>query len=484
MIKALSEIRKNILNWYPFEENSDILEIAGDWEKLDCNEKFDYIILLGVEKEKIGLKEVLLKLSRNLKEDGTILFSVENKLGLNILNGTDNIKLSKNPYTNQYTKREIEEEIFQAELGWTPHFRFYYPLPNYELPNIIFSDDYLPTEELIERDLTLYNTEKIISFDERDIYKLIIREDKKLFPTFANSFLVALSNHPISNQIKMITFGNNRKPEFRLNTLIYDKEVCKECVSDKSKKHYEDIKRNINLLNTANINILDSVRDDKIYSRKVNGDSFDTFLIKILKKDGLKELLKYIELFEKELKLKLKKSNPHCVTVFQKYKIDCLDIEDLYFVEDGFYDLIFQNTFYINGIFYFYDQEWYESNVPIEFIIFRAVIYNLNKLKEISIEQLWEELGIKRFIKAFYDLDKLLQSKISDKIIFHKIHKENRITIKDVYDEQIYLRYKQAQKINDLEEELTDLNNKLTDIKNSNSWKITKPLRDIKNILR
>ena len=68
------------------------------------------------------------------------------------------------------------------------NYKFYYLLPNENYPNIIFTDEHLPSQEGILRDLTLYNKDILVKEDEREIYRRILNEDINLFKIFANSF--------------------------------------------------------------------------------------------------------------------------------------------------------------------------------------------------------------------------------------------------------------------------------------------------------
>ena len=121
VILALSEIRKNIISWYPFENECSILEIGANfgeitWELCkhakkvialeqntkkkeaiekrnekfsnleivdsldDINEEFDYITLIGLEKSNLKLHELLGDLRKYLKANGKILLATNNKL--------------------------------------------------------------------------------------------------------------------------------------------------------------------------------------------------------------------------------------------------------------------------------------------------------------------------------------------------------------------------------------------------------------------
>lgn len=547
----LSNLRENILNWYPFKENSRILEIegnlgeitgvlcqnasrivsieyslqkartiatrykekenleviAGDIKDIILEEKFDYVVIIGIDEKRYKIEEILKYAKEHLNKKGTILISLNNKLGLDQLNGIKDITENQNNEDKCKTKKEIEKILNKLELN---NYKFYYPLPNYKTPNIIFTDKHLPSNESILRDLTLYTENRILSFEEREIYRKILKENEKLFPELANSFLIEISDN-IENEIEYISFGNSRKEEYRLKTVLLDKIAYKQNVNEKSKEHLEKIKRNIEILKNSNINVLDSFENDKIISNLVkNEKSLDKNLVMIFKEKGQEEGLNEIVKFKNELENKLEKSEENCTNVFQKYNIE-IDEETkskLNFIKYGIFDLIFQNCFLINNEYYFYDQEWIEENIPLEFIIYRAITYLCNSEKDINSKYIFEKLGIDEYLEIFDKLETILQQKIKDDIIW-KIHAENNKTIKNMYDTFIHERNLEAgktqEKLNELEQiinaksateqeyikeiqqknlEIGKLSAELDYIKNSKSWKITKPFRDLRGKIK
>ena len=547
----LSNLRENILNWYPFKENSNILEIesnlgeitgvlcknadrvvsieyslerartiatryqarenleviTGSINDIILEEKFDYVVVTGIDKKRYKLEEILKYAKEHLKEEGTILISLDNKLGLNQLNGIEDVTINQNKENQSKTKTEIEKILKKSELNT---YKFYYPLPNYKTPNIIFTDKHLPSNESILRDLTLYTENRILSFEEREIYRKILKEDIKMFPEFANSFLIEISNS-IQNEIEYISFGNSRKEEYRLKTVLLDKIAYKQNVNEKSKEHLEKIKRNIEILKNSNINVLDSFENDKIISNLVkNEKSLDKNLVMIFKEKGQEEGLNEIVKFKNELENKLEKSEENCTNVFQKYNIE-IDEETkskLNFIKYGIFDLIFQNCFVINNEYYFYDQEWIEENIPIEFIIYRAITYLKNTEKDIDSKYIFEKLEIDKYIETFDKLETILQEQIKDDIIW-EVHAESHKTIKNMYDTFIHERNLEAgktqEKLNELGQiinakneteqeyikeiqqknlEIGKLSAELDYIKNSKSWKVTKPFRNLRGRLK
>ena len=141
------EIADNAIRWYDFKENSNLLYVREDIEEIKYStEKFDTIII----KDYINQIE---KVQRFLKPDGIILLLVNNKYGL-----------ANSSKESTYTKAEIEKVLKKLKIK---DYKFYYPLPNYEQANTIFSDDYLPDRnhpKLINN--VFYNEDDEIKYNE------------------------------------------------------------------------------------------------------------------------------------------------------------------------------------------------------------------------------------------------------------------------------------------------------------------------------
>ena len=533
VLKALSIIRENIINWYPFKSNTNILElnanfgeiteelcikadnvvsieksknkaeaikkrleeienleiIVGNIKNIKINQKFDYICINGIEEQEESLEEYLIFAKKYLKDDGIILFTCNNRFGLETWNcdNSENIYKKKN-----MSKKEIENTMQQLGID---NYKFYYPLPNYKLPNVIFTDKHLPSQESILRDFTLHDEKDILMFDEREKYKEIMKEDIDLFKFFANSYLVEISNN--DNKIEFVSFGNSRKDEYKIKTIILEDIAYKKNVKREGKKHIDEIKENIDILKKANINMLDSYDEEKVYSKLIkNEKTFDKVLIKKSDEGKEEELINLINKFYIELKEKLYNEKEQLQnTVFEKYNIDIKQDKNkkLHYIKYGIFDLIFQNCFYIDNQFYFYDQEWREENIPIEFILYRSINYLANSRLEIDRNLLYEKFEIMEYIEEFEKLEEILQEKIKDNFIW-KIHATNNTTVKNIYDTQIHYKNLKAIAEQELENEkeskkaeieireqkIKELKDELNYMKNSRSWKMTKIFRDLK----
>lgn len=251
----LSPQRHMLLEWYPFKKGSTILEIgagcgaltglflskaekvvANELEKnranviksrfsnqshlvvnsqsirkFPDNQKFDYVVVIGVL-EYAGVffdnskrlnsdphKEFLLKCRSLLKDGGVMLLAIENRLGLKYFSGhpedhTGVLYDSLNNYSSQsrmktFSKSEITSLFHSSGFS---NIEFYYPFPDYKLPNSIISD------QGITEGLNISISELSISPAHNQPYRSLISEpalalsfeQDKVLQHFANSFLI------------------------------------------------------------------------------------------------------------------------------------------------------------------------------------------------------------------------------------------------------------------------------------------------------
>ena len=243
----LSDMRENVLDWYDFNPDGTLLEIGagcgavtglfcrkvsrvtavdlskkrstinavrngsrgnlkimvGNFEDIVIREKFDYVTLIGVLEYSASYiskgtnpnLEMLKRARSFLKPGGKLLIAIENKLGMKYFAGAgedhtgrpfDGIHGYQN-VNNVYTFSRPEIENLLHEAGFMDN-RFYYPMPNYKLPSVIYSDAYLPAPGAFSREVECYDRPRYAFFDENRAYDQVIRDGQ--FPYFANSFLI------------------------------------------------------------------------------------------------------------------------------------------------------------------------------------------------------------------------------------------------------------------------------------------------------
>lgn len=294
----LTPIRQNILNWYPFKENCDILEIGagmgaitgvlcknaksvtsvdlskrratalskrnndrenlevivGNLNDIKFEKKFDYVTLIGVYEYAALFTagnnpyvDFLKYIKTFLKDDGKILIAIENKFGMKYFAGAveDHTSIKYDGivgYNNKsgvqtFGKDELTKIFGEAGLD---NSRFYYTLPDYKLPNAIFTDEYLPDENMIDKCYDTYYYENTkLNFDEKKAYKEVVKNNK--FDFFANSFFIEVSAKEIEKVVDFAIFQSLNKQEDRYMITCQSGKYFKEKVDLTKKQEAKEV---------------------------------------------------------------------------------------------------------------------------------------------------------------------------------------------------------------------------------------------------
>ena len=414
------------------------------------------------------------------------------------------LKANKNIICNQtyaLSQKLINRLLEEQNLT---EYKYYYVLPDYKATNAIFTDEYLPNLESINRNF-LYGEEEFENFNQTEAYIELLKEEKQSFKFFANSYFVEIGKSKLEpNGIRFVSYTNIRREKYKIQTIIYEDRVEKTYANDMAKEHIQTIHKNIDIMNQKNIKTLDRYENDKIISKYIKDfNSYDKILTELLENKKETEFFETITNYKNTLLEKLEEADYNSIkenNVFTKYGVNVEKemIQKLHFVKYGLWDLIFHNAFYINEEIYFYDQEWFDYNVPIEFIIYRAIAYFPIAHSYIRTNELYERLGLNEFLKIFEDLDSKLQLEIRDNEIW-KLHTSTRTgqTLFDLYKNLVveFMEYKKVYNLNTIREiseenkrlrqEIERLNQEKERIYTSTSWKVTKPVRWLgKNLKR
>lgn len=278
----ISHFRQNILNWYPFRPDASLLEIGagpgaltdlfcervasvtsveltqsrarvnyarnedkknleivvGNFNDIEFDRKFDYIILNGVLEYAGSFTETddpyhdfLVKIRSLLKPDGIVLIAIENRMGVKYLNGAPEDHSSRlftgiNGYNNitsfrTFCKDELAGLVRDAGFH---HQRFYYPFPDYKFPIEIYTDKSLDMDITGVLDLS-FNANRLQMFNEKSFYDML--QSEGVLDHFFNSFLLEISPAQLpedSAQIAYVKLPLTRRREFCIETRIDEKD--------------------------------------------------------------------------------------------------------------------------------------------------------------------------------------------------------------------------------------------------------------------
>lgn len=501
-VKIKMALKENIIKWYPFTPNATVLKIEDSLEEI-AEEQYDYVVLLGTldyaHKLFLGAKpkeQLMEYVKKHLKEEGKLLLAVNNKLGMKRY--CERQQEDKDMKT--LNRKQLEELLKTCGLT---DYKFYYPLSDYETTNVIFTDQFLPNQETLVRNIALHEEEDFVFQLENEAWLPLLEQDKNLFPWFANSYFVECSRKEfLDNQIEFVSFSNMRKLEYSIRTVIQGDKVYKIAGNAKAKGHIEKIKNNIDIIKQLGFQTLDSYEEDVIISEyQKNQKTVDDIIVRKIEEGKKEEAIQLIKQFFQEIKDKLETAKTQ-KNIFDQFDIvyETEQIENLTFTQYGLWDLIFQNAFYKEGQFFFYDQEWMEEGVPIEYIFYRSIAYTNGIREFLKEEDILNQFGLnKKQIDLFLQLDNKLQEKTRNNEVWNRhrqgqtiemlkaeIEHEKQEREKLLEDCKKLLNEKDA-RICFLEENmdttvklLHEKESQVAQMENSMSWKVTKPLRKLR----
>lgn len=549
-IQILSSTSQNILNWYPFEKYQTVLEIGGNlgeitqvfvdkcekvitiepnlikakaiakryenqnnlevivgnFENIKIQEKFDYIVLIGSTsrvKEIMGqdmkLTKMLQILEQYLSENGKFLIAVDNKFGLRYFVGNPENILNKKfesiiGYNNEpekietYTKSRLERIL--KNIGYNTNF--YYPLPDYKMPNVIFSDKQLPKYNSVDKYNPYCTENSTILMNEIDVFREILKNDENMFTFFTNSFLIEASKNENPIKYKYISFNNMRKQKYRLITKISDEYVEKQVVNEYANEHYENIKKNINQIEDNNINTVDYEIAGKIQSKYIDPKLLlNNVITEALEKKSYETVEKVMDQYIQALNVNSYKEENYEKTVFAKYDIEIENkelIKDMNFQKNGLWDMTFKNCFYIDNELYFFDQEWAEENLPTEYILYRSILYTISLRRFINIEDWFKKYDLVKYRTIFEELDNKMQEKIRDNKIWEFYSRNQYFDIDSTKQEMTNMQIRDNAKqalINNLQKEKQQIQEEYAKYRNEVEQRFTNKIyRSMRKIIK
>lgn len=584
----LSHLRHNLFNWYPLKKDGKLLEIGADYGQLtelftkkveqvvciedsesraeiiskrvpnaeiiisnfndiNISKKFDYIILCNIfeyakmfQDSKNPYKDYLNYLRNFLKEDGVILISISNRLGLNYfagfkeehtdlyfagINGYEDIN-----YVETFSKTELEDLIVSSGFG---NYKFFYPYPNHEFPLIINTDRFV-NEIPFERRLDYFDNR--YDLFREDVLNQILAKDE-MADYFSNSFLVEIRNSDKkspSDDIDFVKINSDRIEKFRtITTINSDGFVYKSPSSPKSDRHiknmYDESKFKLGKIRYLDCELI----DNSIRYKLLEEESLETRILNSIMNNNKEEFFRILEDYYDALFYESFESQEYANAQFlEVFKIGSEMMFHCH--EKSNLDLIFSNIFIINNEYVAIDYEWiFDFQIPLEYIFYRVLLhYTLtnNVFKEfITIEEIFNHFNLdtghfnlfRSWDHNFMDyvfgyLPKPPRNTISqgnfgiledkfedyvgiyldsngeideDKLEIYKrdmVINQRKIIMKKVnqinyMNQQII---KQNKQINDLNNKLIIKDKKVEEFETSKSWKITAPLRKLTKLMK
>lgn len=548
-----TEIRKNIVNWYPFKHKSRILEIGagvgsitgallknnnsvvsvegskrgaeviyerykenenleiycGNYNQMEFEEKFDYIVLIGVfeyarvfcgnrtESFDIFFRNII----KNLKPNGKVIIAIENKLGLKYLNGLseDHFKIpyigiedyKSNNKFETFSRNQLRN--FFKKYGYDS--KFYGVFPDYKLPSYIFSENYKINLNDFKK-FTFFNYyDDSINFNFENAARSFIKANLEI--DISNSFFIEISKSSEFAKVDFVLYQNYRNSKYLIGTSVGD-AIYKFPVGKDSDKHLKELEFTHKLLNKNNIKAckINHDKSDVYNCEKIDGDTVLKIIDDHLKNNDIDGVINEIDnAFNYIYGIsKLKKITDPLIT----------DINDLYkdktlILPISLFDLHFDNIIKTKKEYVLIDMEWSSiKQIPSDYYVFNCINllydklpkienfidkdilyqkYNISKSKQtlfykivneyFSIEKNWLNQNVNQFLNERNKGIKLLDYK---NMYFNKLTKE-------LYDYNLISFYKKELKKR--EKELYFLKNNFFALENDNNFLRSKYNRKI-----
>ncbi len=245
LLYHLSDIRKNLLSWYPFDKDASVLEIgsecgaltglfcervkrvvavdrskirteinayrnnydnleliAGNIADIKIDEKFDVVTLIGSLEYAAEcfssdnpFSDLISLAKDKLNPGGRLIIAIANKYGLKYWAGakedhTGNMFDGIQGYEGEgkvrtFARKELTDLISGAGLE---EIEFYYPMPDYKLPAEVLSPEYIKNYHSMRGHTPSYDRDRLVLFNEAKVTDSLIKDG--MFEDFANSFLV------------------------------------------------------------------------------------------------------------------------------------------------------------------------------------------------------------------------------------------------------------------------------------------------------
>lgn len=406
-----------------------IFDFTDNKDVLGNNSYFDYIVSF-TELEKVQEPQRILALWRKLlNPHGRLLLGMNNRLGVRYFCG------ERDPYTDRnfdgienyrranikgldgfsgrmYAKAEIEQMIRGS--GWNK-VRFYSVLPDLENAAFIYAEDYLPNEDLSNRLFPTYNSPDAIFLEEEGLYASLI--ENGMFHAMANTYLVECSNAGELSDVLHVTCSTERGREKAFFTITRRSgQVEKRAIYLEGYERLRQLTDNMEALKRRGISVVEGKMEGNRYVMpRIKSDVGQLFLKRLL----LSDKDKFLAAMDQFRDLILQSSE-----IIHPDKGDGEGAT----LACGYWDMVPLNTFYIDGEFVFFDQEFSLTPCPANFILYRMVCsfyagnYQFEKI--IPLKNLFERYGLDKCLGKWQQMDRKYLSELRKEKELEDYHKK------------------------------------------------------------
>ena len=487
----IKEIQKGLLAWYDFKPGSKVLYLGekGDaladyllllsgeiYDSEGCEhgnhlqisiapmegaldktfvdshkEEFDYLVCIASMERKEDLSGVIHTWKKLIKGSGIGLFGFNNRIGIRFFCGDRDLYTERNFDSIEHYRRTYsqKEDSFQGRMYSKPELerilkyegftnqRFYSVYSNLLNPSHLFAYGYMPREDVTNRIFPMYHSPETVFLEEESLYPMMM--DNDLFHILANAYLVevsASSDAEMSHMLQ-VTATMERSPEDAMVTVIYDNgTVEKRAVYPEGMGRFDHMLEYAEDLKAHGIKMvpMDKAKNG-LKMPFIDAPSGQLYLRNLLQAN--KEA--FINALDDFHDLILKSSN----TIIED-RGDGMGAT----LEYGYPDMVPLNSFYVDGEFVFFDQEFRKKDYPANVMMMRMIsmIYygNPEFQKIISEKKLYERYNLNDRIDDWRQMEWRFLNSLRNEGELWEYHQINRRKLDIVNSNRQRMNYPEA----------------------------------------
>ena len=441
----LSDMRQALFGWYDMPKDADVLEIgcgfgaltgvlaeraahvaalddslfraracakrwaekdnidvyAGRLRDIPFSQRFDVITLVDVlpriadgEKSLAPYIAYLKSLLAYLKPQGRLLIAMDNRLGLKYFCG------ASDPYSDElfgelsgesgkgrlFTPAEAGEILAEADFMY---WKFYYPFPDFRLPQFIFTNDVLPSPSLGEMMLPYDPTPDARVLPEAALYADAVRNN--LLPSMANSFLIECGMTEDFCQTESASIACDRAPMYNIATCREGSLFLKKPVMAPARQGIRAIADNLETFRQRGLDVVPcEMKNDRLFMPRFDAPTMATWLERRKPQDRDAVLAAMERLWAAILQ-----SSPpvpdaeNCMRKLDPQADWGVILSCVYL------NMTPDNIFYQNGNLTFFNQGLVRENCPAKYQMFLAVYDNADSLSRVGVlDELKDRYGL------------------------------------------------------------------------------------------
>ena len=275
-----------------------------------------------------------------------------------------------------------------AEAGFM-YWKFYYPLPDYRLPQFIFTDDALPEPSLGRVMLPYDPTPDARVLPEAALYADAVRNN--LFPGMANSFLIECGMTEDFCRTESASLACDRAPAYNIAACREGDLFIKKPFMEPAVQGIREIAENLESLRQRGLDVVPfELRGGQLFMPRFDALTMSTWLERRKPKER-DDVLAAME----RLWAAILQSSPPVPDAKNRMKKLAPQADWGVILSRLYLNMTPDNIFYQNGKLTFFNQGLSRENCPAKYLMFLAVYDNIDALSRVGVlEELKERYSL------------------------------------------------------------------------------------------